>query len=66
MSYSDMQVNSKYFDLESIKMSQLDNNVFEYKGRNLNIHFLTSKYEQLRWLDDDLAELRIHLDFFII
>ncbi len=65
--YSDIQFDSKYYNLECIKMSQLDKSVFEYKGLYLNIHSLPSKFEQLRELMDDLAaELRIHLNFLLL
>ncbi len=64
--YSEIQFDSKYYDLENLNKSKIGNNNLEYKGIHINIHSLPSKFEQLKEPITNIGDLGIQLDFNLL
>ena len=66
LQFSDIEFDSKYYDMDRIRESPLTSNSFPYKALHLNIQSLPKKIEELKILINNLGKAEIRLDFILL
>ena len=65
MKISEVEFDSKYYDLDTLLDSPLTSNSFQYKVMHFNIRGLSSKFHDLKAIID-LADRNVDLDFILL
>ena len=66
MKFSEVEFDSKYYDLDILLDSHLTGNSFQYKVMHFNIHGLSNKFGDLKAMIIDLADRNVDLDFILL
>ncbi len=66
MKISEVEFDSKYYDLDTLLDSPLTSNSFQYKVMHFNIRGLSSKFHDLKAMIIDLADRNVNLDFILL